>query len=191
MNPGVNMNRIGKKWCVAAMVAVVGIAGFGVGIAAQRRGLPEAVRKAVTQLFPNARITDMDREHKVIRMYEVELRQNGQEREAVVTDDGVVLEVEREINLDDAPRAVQKTLKRLSRRGRLSEVEEITVHGEIQVVKLESPRKIFEAEFRVGRREVEVRITEDGKIVGQDDEDDDDDDEDDDDDDEDDEDDDD
>lgn len=64
-------------------------------------------------------------------------------------------ENEKVVKMSDCPKAVQKTLKRESRDGKIVEVEKGKVDGKV----------IFEAEVWFGKKEYEVQVRADGMLV--------------------------
>jgi hypothetical protein len=77
---------------------------------------------------------------------------------------------EEKVKLEDCPQAVQDTLKKASAGGKIEEIEKETEDGKV----------VYEAEVVIEGDEYEVKVAEDGKLLGKTLEDDDDDDDDDD-----------
>ena len=85
--------------------------------------LPKAVLAAIKAQFPAAEITEAEKETeggKVV--YEVELKDKGQEYEVELLEDGTILEVEKELH--DPPAAVTRAVAGKYPKARIIEVAE-------------------------------------------------------------------
>lgn len=115
--------------------------------------LPAAVTKAVKKKFPKARILAASREVEDDEAtYEVELKVEGRSVDVALNAGGKVLEIEKEIPVDELPRAVKKRLAARYPGARIEKVEEVT-KGEDGPVRYEVAIK------------TEVVFTAKGKIV--------------------------
>lgn len=142
----------------------IGSVAWGQGGAGDR--LPEPIQEAVARLFPEGRVVDTEIERRVISLLEVSVMVGGEKKEVLFADDGTVISIEREVDADSLPPAVKASLREMSRKAKLTEVERNEIHAEIRWVRLASPRTEYEAEFRVKGRKHEVALREDGKIAG-------------------------
>jgi uncharacterized membrane protein YkoI len=138
--------------------------------------LPAAAADAVKKAFPKATIEEVEREREGLVLYEVELKADGKEIEVEVTPDGQIVAVEREVAKEDLPEAVAKALGKLAGDAKIQEIEKEEVHAVLKLVKLDTPRVVYEAEFMQNGKEVEVKIAGDGTLLGREVEDEDDDD---------------
>ena len=134
--------------------------------------IPRAVAEAVKSLFPKAALKGMDDEHETIVLYEVELVEGDRTFKALLSSDGKLIEVEDEVAVDALPAAVREAVAKAG--GKISEAERLRVHGEIGVIAHKSAKTLYEVEAKVGKREREYLISEDGKILETEDDDDDD-----------------
>ena len=140
--------------------------------------LPRAAADAVKAAFPQASIEEvaLDKEDG-IELYEVELRQNGEETEVTVSPDGVIVEVETEVSLKDLPKAVADAIAKAAGGAKVEEVTREETRAVVRagkLVKLDQPKITYEAEFRRDGKEVEIELAPDGTILtteGEDDED--------------------
>jgi hypothetical protein len=102
--------------------------------------LPAAVTKAVKKKFPKARIQAASREvEDGATTYEVELKVEGRSVDLALNADGKILEIEKEVPVNELPRAVTKRLAARYPGARIEKVEEITrgedgpVHYEVAI----------------------------------------------------------
>jgi hypothetical protein len=105
----------------------------------------------------------------------VELADGGKEVELEVTPSGQIAGVEKEIAESDLPAPVAKKLADLAGDGQVKEIERQELHAVIRMVKLSEPKVFYEAEIVKDGKEVEVTISEDGKVLAKEVEEDDDD----------------
>ena len=151
------------------LMCTVALVVSGAILAARRDSnqIPETVRKAITALFPSGRVIGVETERHIIRLLEVSVLIDGREKEVTLTEDGIVVEVEEEIDADAIPDSVMQSLRELSQKGELTELERKQIYAQFQWVRLKSPRTEYEAEFHGKGRKHEVSLGEDGKIVGE------------------------
>jgi len=145
---------------------------------AERKVVLDAVRKA----FPHAKVRDVERERQDIPvlLYEVEITRSKRRYEVLVTPDGTIVAVSQELSWGDGlPDKVAAAVKKLKARGRVTEIEMLTVRAEPKFQPLAHPRTVYEVEFIHRGREYEARIDKNGNVLSthHDDDDDDDDDE--------------
>lgn len=93
------------------------------------------------------------------KVYEAEWLVKGVEHEVRVSADGKLLSLvtERNVALSQVPQAVRKTLLKAAGAHAIREIEELTTR---------EGHKIYEAEWIADGREVEVRVTAAGKLIG-------------------------
>jgi hypothetical protein len=72
--------------------------------------LPGAVRKAAKAMFPTALIVGASKEEDDKTTYEVMFKHEGRAIDVTMAADGKILEIEKEIDDDDLPRAVKKAV---------------------------------------------------------------------------------
>jgi hypothetical protein len=89
--------------------------------------LPKAVLKAVKEKFPRAEIKGAAREEEDGKTtYEVMLKVKGRSVDVALKANGTILEIEKEIAVDDLPKAVRKTLSAKYPKAKISKAEAIT-----------------------------------------------------------------
>ena len=133
--------------------------------------LPAAVLKAVKADFPNAQIDKVEIvEEAGITLYDIEFKADQGEIEVAL--DGTVLDVATVITMEDLPKtaaeAIQKaaegtTNKRIEKSEVRSEIKE--EDGKGKIVKLDSPRYVYEAELVKGDQTGEIEVDADGKVI--------------------------
>jgi Putative beta-lactamase-inhibitor-like, PepSY-like len=143
------------------VMGAVAILGFSVLIVAAKADdqnvpidkLPSAVLKAVKRRFPKAEIERAVKEVKGgATTYEVELEINDRSVDVSLKEDGTILELEREVPIDELPKAVKKKLAAKYPNAKIEKAEEVT-KGEDGPVRYEVAIS------------TEVVLTEEGKIV--------------------------
>ncbi len=102
--------------------------------------LPEAVLKAIKKKFPRAEIEKASKEVEDGKTtYEVELEIEDRSVNVAMKADGTILEIEKEIPLDEAPKAVKKKLAAKYPGAKIGKIEEVTkgedgpVHYEVAI----------------------------------------------------------
>jgi len=89
--------------------------------------LPKAVRKAVKTKFPGARIAEaIEEEEDGKTTYEVVLKVQGRSVDVALKADGTILEIEKEIPVQELPRAVKKTLAARYPHAKIAKAEVVT-----------------------------------------------------------------
>jgi len=119
----------------------------------QKSNVPEKVKTAFAEKFPNATKVSWDKENAT--EWEAEFKMNDKEYSANFDNNGNWKETEYEINKSDIPSDVKSTLDK-DFSGYKIEVAEIseTVDG-----------KVYEFELEKGKTKMEVAISPDGKVV--------------------------
>jgi hypothetical protein len=116
---------------IAAVLAVLGVAGLAAALDDEKVTLeqvPAAARRALEQQAGGARITEIEREvERGVTVYEAEWVDHGTEREASVSADGELLEIEEEVTLDKVPAAVRAAIAKHIGAGAKMEIEKTTV----------------------------------------------------------------
>jgi len=157
-------------------LTVLGFAALAV--AQEKKGeakveLPAAVAKAVKDNFPNAEIDKMEVEEKAgISLYDIEFKAGAGEIE--VAEDGTVIDIATIIELKDVPKpaadAIQKAVEKA--KAKIKQLEKSEIRAEVQeqggkgkVVRLATPKYLYEAELVRGNQTGEIEVSPDGKVV--------------------------
>ena len=127
--------------------------------------LPEAVQQSLQEMFPDARIHEVEYQRKIVRLYEIEVIDDGEENTLIVSRDGTVMSVEHEISPNELPAEALIAIQKLSGSTRIEEAERIQVLRELGTLTLEDPRIEYEATFVKNGKEHDVVVSEDGTIL--------------------------
>lgn len=124
--------------------------------------IPKAVMDALHARFPRARIaksTRANEENEVV--YDLEFTEDGRKCEADIRENGTYINYEKAISASDLPTAVRAAIGRRYPNATLNEVmEETEVSGKVE--RLSAYEVVL---VTAGRKEVEVRVSPDGKIL--------------------------
>ena len=153
---------ITRLTCVAAAFVLVAVACIG-DEPKDLDKIPKPVMEALKAKFPNAKIHKWTKEtEKGKVVYDIEFKQeNGKKAEADIFEDGTIENFEKEFEAKDLPEAVTAAVEKKYPKAKMKEVMEITdikdkkeVHGGFEIV-LETGEK----------KEVEVTVSKEGKIL--------------------------
>jgi hypothetical protein len=124
--------------------------------------LPKAVLKAAKSEFPGAKIRAASKEvEDGETKYEVELTVDGKNVDLLIEADGEIEAIEKEIEVEDLPKAVLKAAKAKFPKAKIEKVEEISS---------EDDKVVYELSMAfTGKKSVEVVIAPNGKIIEKDD----------------------
>jgi Putative beta-lactamase-inhibitor-like, PepSY-like len=137
-----------QKPCLTGLAALLGLSMLAVAAHADDEEisvekLPAAVKKAVKKTFPEAKIRGASREVEGGKeTYEVELKVDGRSVDVALNAEGKILEIEKEVPVNELPKAVKKRLAEKYPGAKIEKAEEITrgdggpVHYEV-VIKAE------------------------------------------------------
>jgi len=123
--------------------------------------LPEAVKKAVKEKFPNATIIEAtSEEEKGVVGYEVELKDGAAKMSVSLTAEGKIIEVEKTIVLKDLPKAVLDAVEAKFPKSKLISAEEI----------VKDKQTSYEIQGKsADEKDFELEVDSKGKIVPDDD----------------------
>lgn len=158
---------------VSLILLVLGFIGAAVLAAAPEKKtekqvvLPAAVAQAVKANFPGAEIKTAEVEKEAgINLYDIEFMAGRGEIE--VAEDGTVMDIATIITMKDLPKAAAEAIYKAAAGAEIKQIEKSEVRTEIKkegekgtLVKLASPRYVYEAELVKG----EVQVAPDGKVV--------------------------
>ena len=133
--------------------------------------LPAAVVKAIEDNVPNAEIAKVDIEEKGgIALYDIEFKADQGEIE--VAENGTVIDVVTVITMEDVPEAVAEVLKKAAEGATIIRIEKSEVWSEVKmegeqgtIVKLDSPKYVYEAELMKDDQTGEIEVAADGTII--------------------------
>jgi uncharacterized membrane protein YkoI len=158
-------------WLVGwVLVACVLFSGLALQAGDEEATLPEAAAAAIAQAFDGAAIEEVEAESEHgLKLYEVELLYEGAELEVAVSAEGVIAEVERE--LDDIPELIEAAIRDAAKGGKVMETEEEEIRAVYiaslgQLCELKEPVVVYEIEFVKDGHEYEARVRADGTLLG-------------------------
>jgi hypothetical protein len=119
--------------------------------------VPSAVMKAVKKRYPNGKITSASKEDEDGKpTYEISLKNDGVAIDAVYREDGTLVQIEKEIDINNLPPAVMKTVSEKHPARTIKKAEEVS-----QGVKV-----FFHVNIALdAERSVELAIDRDGKVL--------------------------
>ncbi|MGZ4980959.1 MAG: PepSY domain-containing protein [Methylobacter sp.] len=120
--------------------------------------VPKAVIDAFEKDYPNAKPSEFEEEtFEGKTAYEVEYKENGKEYALLYGDDGTLLQKEEEINSKSIPKPVAQAVKKAHPKAKIKEVEKL--------MKPDGTLTGYEVEIKTGRKEVELELDTNGKIL--------------------------
>ncbi len=121
--------------------------------------LPKAVKMAVKEKFPEAKIKGATKEKNEEKetVYEIEMIIKGKTYDIIIDPMGEIETTEEEIDADDLPKAVKAAYAKAFPDGKIEKAEKVT----------EEDKKVtYEVMVKVGKKEpFEVVMAADGKII--------------------------
>jgi hypothetical protein len=133
--------------------------------------LPPAVAQAVKLNCPSAEIKSVDVEKEAgITLYDIEFKARGGEIE--VAEDGTVMDIATITAMKDIPKAAAVAIRKAAPGTIIKHLEKSEVRAEIKkegekgtIVKLASPKYVYEAELKKGEQRGEIQVAPDGQVV--------------------------
>jgi hypothetical protein len=133
--------------------------------------LPTAVSKVVKENRPNAEIDNVEVEKEAgITLYDIEFKAGQGEIE--VTQDGTVMDIASIVSMKDLPKGAAEAIQKAGEGAKIKQIEKSEVRAEIRkegekgkVIKLSSPKYVYEAELVKGNKTGEIEVTAEGKVV--------------------------
>jgi hypothetical protein len=124
--------------------------------------IPKAVMDGLKAKFPKAEIHKWTKEKEGDDVvYDIEFKQGGRKCEADIKEDGTILNFEKEIAAKDLPEAARKAVEKKYAKATLKEIMEVTeVKGKVE--RLEGYEVVLET---ADKKEVEVTVAADGRIL--------------------------
>jgi len=147
-------------WVAPALLA--GLVLTGTASSADEKEIPKKVMDALKAKFPKAQIDKWTKEKEGDAVvYDIEIKENGRKCEADIKEDGTYVNYEREIAAKDLPKAVTDAVEKKYPKATMKEIMEIMeVKGKED--KLEGYEIVL---VTADKKEVEVTIAPDGKVL--------------------------
>jgi hypothetical protein len=121
----------------------------------QKSDLPAAVQKTADEQSKGATVKGYSSEVEDGKLtYEVQLTVNGHARDVAIDANGVLLEIEDEVDIASLSAAVQDGLKKKAGTGKILKVESLTKKGKLVA---------YEAVVQDGTKKKEIQVGPDGK----------------------------
>jgi hypothetical protein len=124
--------------------------------------VPKAILQSVKKRFPKAEVVRASKETTEDKktVYEIELKEGGKTTDVTLTPEGVITLIEKEITVEDLPKAVRETLDTKYPKATYQIVEVVYT-----VKDGKEKLDFYEAHFTTADKKVlEVEITPEGKI---------------------------
>ena len=129
--------------------------------------LPPAVKQALETHCPNCKIDKATREvENGVRIYDFEFK-NGQ-GEMDVTEDGFVTSRETVAQTKDIPQPALAAIRQGAAGAKIKQVVKEEVRAELkegQVIKLDTPKYVYEADLAKGNQVAEIAVSPEGQII--------------------------
>jgi uncharacterized membrane protein YkoI len=158
-----------KGWTLAGIALLIGATVCVITYAGKHENLtlPDAVKEAINALYPQAAIKEAKVEEEGLKVYEIELEQDGQEIELTVTPDGTIVEVEAEVAMENLPPAVAAAIAQAAEGAEIEEIKTEVTYWVIKLVPLDTPLTSYEAELNKDGNEIEIELAADGTVLKQ------------------------
>lgn len=129
--------------------------------------LPDAVKAAIQASYPGAEIEEVEKEYEGVKLYEVELEQNEKEMKVTFAKDGAIVEVETKVSMESLPEAVSKAITEAAAGAKIKKVEKEVIYAVVKLVKLDTPKTVYEAKLIKDGKKHEIEVAADGKVLKQ------------------------
>ncbi len=158
--------RVSRWFLPAALLGLSGLSATAAPADEKKisvEDLPSAVLKAAKKAYPEAKIVGAARETEDGEtIYEVEMKLDGKSIDLDIDDQGEIEAVEKEIEVEDLPKAVIKAAAKKFPKGKIEKVEEVTDEDDVVV---------YELTIAAKGKSTEVVMSPNGKVLEGDDED--------------------
>ena len=112
---------------ICSLAAAFGVASFGADTKVNIDALPPAVQTAIKNQTKGATILGASQENEYGHLtYEVETKIDGKSRDLTFDDNGSLLEVEQEVDLDSIPAPAKEAIAKRAAKGTVKKVESVT-----------------------------------------------------------------
>lgn len=129
--------------------------------------IPAAVVEAIKTNCQGCVIDKATREiENGVTVYDIEFKRG--QGEIALTEDGSVIDRETVVLLKDVPAAVLEVITKSAQGAKIKQVAKGEIRAELKdgrVIKLESPRYIYEAELEKGNEVAEIEVSSDGQVI--------------------------
>jgi uncharacterized membrane protein YkoI len=101
-----------------------------------------------------------------VTIYDIEFK--GGKGEIAIGEDGSVIDRETAVLIKDVPPAALETIRKGASGGKIKYVAKGEIHAELkdgQIIKLSSPRYVYEAELQKDNQVAEIEVTPEGQVI--------------------------
>jgi hypothetical protein len=170
-NKEILMKRLYQIMLVLGFIGAATLAAASQSKTEKTVAFPEAVAQAVKAHFPGAEIKAAEVEKEAgINFYDIEFTAGRGEIE--VAEDGTVMDISTIITMKELPKAAAEAIQTAASGATIRQIERSEVRAEIKrgseeakLVKLASPRYLYEADLIKGDQKAEVQVAPDGNVV--------------------------
>ncbi len=137
----------------------------------EKAELPAAIAKIVKENVPDAEIEILTVENEGgVALYDIEFKAGKGEIE--IAEDGTVMDIATIVTMADLPKAAAEAIQKAAEGATIKQLEKSEVRAELKIeggkgtiVKLASPKYVYEAEIVKDGKTGEIQVDPDGKIV--------------------------
>jgi uncharacterized membrane protein YkoI len=126
--------------------------------------LPAAVKDAIKAAYPQG-VIDKTKTEREFEVFEVIVKQNGQESEPSIAPDGTIIGVETKVGKETLPDTVAKALSKAAEGAEIKGIDKEVIYFVIKPVKLDAPETTYEAKLTKDGNECEVKLAANGTIL--------------------------
>lgn len=127
--------------------------------------LPDLVERAIREVYPQAQIEEWGYERRLVELIEVTVVQDGGEHDLILSLDGSIVAIKQPIDPQSLPDAVRHAVHQIAEDTTIHEAERVDVVAELRPVPIDTPRVQYEIEWRLGGREQQATVSNDGVIM--------------------------
>ncbi|HSE18838.1 MAG TPA: PepSY-like domain-containing protein [Pyrinomonadaceae bacterium] len=129
--------------------------------------LPTAVAEAIKTNCSGCTIDKATREiENGVTVYDIEFKRGH--GEIAIAEDGSVIDRETVVPLNDVPAAALAAIRTGASGAKIKQVAKGEIRAELkdgQIIKLGSPRYVYEAELKKGNQVAEIEVSSEGKVI--------------------------
>jgi uncharacterized membrane protein YkoI len=129
--------------------------------------LPPAVAQAIKTNCTACTIDKATREiENGVTVYDIEFK--SRQGEIAIAEDGFVVDRETVVQLKDVPAAALEAIQKAAAGGKIRQIAKGKIHAELKegkIVKLGSPRYVYEAELQKGNEVAEIEVSPEGQVI--------------------------
>jgi hypothetical protein len=141
---------------IALVVAAFAVHGLAQSEVKAKMDIPEAIQHAFLNAYPNATVTGFEEETiDSLTVFAIECKDQGVEKDVLFLADGTIIQVEREIPVDSLPDAITKVVMDAYPDAEIDEAEEISRDTTVE----------YEIVIEIGKKEIELLMATDGRIL--------------------------